>query len=324
MLAANKKYKSLAIIGNGFDLAHGYKTTFAEFIKHTSNSDLDIFKQFCNNDNIIHWYDFEENIKVITINIWQNNFVKNCDHDENSNKIEKINQVFANIHKLLKEFLKKETNRFQAQKKRNIKKCINSKTKVINFNYTKVAEIYAKDVFYVHGSLNEDNIVLGYDYRYEPCMIGTEYMYWSKKIRRELLAFERHLEAKEHLDSSDPSFKLLLENFKKYEMYAYSARGIDEEVECEIREFNKINDFICNKCENTILPDIDYEKIKKVILLGHGLESDKEFLKEMLQKLTKLKKVIIFKYDGEDDISLDNKITFFKQYCKKVYIRHYD
>ena len=324
MFVANRKHKCLAIIGNGFDLAHGYKTTFAEFVKQTSSSDLDTFRQFCNEDEIINWYNFEENVKLITINFWQNNFVGECDYNEIFNKIEQLNKVFANIHDLLKEFLKKETNRFQAQKKRNVKKCINTRTKVVNFNYTKVAELYVKDIFYVHGSLDEDDIILGYDYREEPCLISMEYMYWSKKYRRELLAFNRYLETKEHLNSSDPKFKLIVENFQKYQMYANSGRGIDEEVKEEIMEFNKIDDFICNKCDNIILPDIDYKKIKTVILLGHSLESDQEFLKEMLQKLTKLKKVIVFTYDGEDDTSLKKKIMFIKQYCKKVCIRHYD
>ena len=214
--------------------------------------------------------------------------------------------------------------RSKAQKKRNVKKYINTRTKVVNFNYTKVAELYVKDIFYVHGSLDEDDIILGYDYREEPCLISMEYMYWSKKFRRELLAFNRYLETKEHLNSSDPEFKLLVENFQKYQMYANSGRGIDEEVEEEIIEFNKIDDFICNKCDNIILPDIDYKKIKTVILLCHSLESDQEFLKEMLQKLTKLKKVIVFTYDGEDDTLLKKKIMFFKQYCKKICIRHYD
>lgn len=27
------KYNSLAVIGNGFDLAHGYKTSFGDFVE---------------------------------------------------------------------------------------------------------------------------------------------------------------------------------------------------------------------------------------------------------------------------------------------------
>ena len=324
MLLTNKKYNTLTIIGNGFDLAHGYKTTFAEFVKNTSNTDLDIFRQFCVDEHITTWHTFEENVKLITINLWKKNFVDGCDFDEISNKIEQLNQVFSNIHDLLLKFLKMETNRFPVQKKRNVKKCINAKTKVVNFNYTKVADVYTKNIFYVHGSIAEDNIVLGYDYRDEPCLIGMEYMCWYKKFRRELLAFKRYLESEELLVSSEANYKILVENFEKYQMYANSGRGIDEEVENEIKDFDKINDFICNKCESIIFPNIDYKNIRTVIIMGHGLESDEEFLKEMLQKLTKLKKVIIFRYDGENDISFNKKIKFFKQFCKKIYVKHYD
>ena len=325
MLLANtkRKYKSLAIIGNGFDLAHGYKTTFDEFVKNTSNANLDIFREFCVDEHITTWHRFEENIKLISINIYQNNFVDNANFNEISNKIAQLNRIFADIHNLLIEFLKIETNRFQTRKMYNIKRCINSKTKVVNFNYTKVAEEYTTDIFYAHGYIEENNIVLGYDYSDEPCLISMEYMYWFKKYRRELLAFKRYLETEKFLETENLKYKQLMESFEKYQMYANSGRGIDEEVENEIEEFNQINDFICNECEKRLIPDIDYSKIKTITVIGHGIESDKEFLKEILQKCIKLNRVIVFRYNGESDESFISKSEFFKPYCKKIYTKYY-
>lgn len=319
-----RKYKSLAIIGNGFDLAHGYNTKFDDFVKNTSDTDLDMFRQFCFDEHITTWHEFEENIKLITFNLYQKNFVDDCDFNKISNKIVHLNEIFINIHTLLLDFLKMETNRFQVSKKQNIKKYINGKTKVVNFNYTKVAEVYTSDIFYIHGSIDEDNIVLGYDYRDEPCLMSMEYMCWFKKFRRQLLAFKRYLETEESFKVENPNYKTLIESFGKYQMYANSGRGIDDEVEMEIKEFKKIDDFICNECEKRMIPDIDYRNIKTVIVMGHGLESDKEFLKEILQKCTNLKKSIIFRYSGESDDSFNGKSEFFKQYSKKVYEKYYD
>lgn len=314
----------MAIIGNGFDLAHGYKTKFEDFVENTPNADLDTFRQFCNDENIENWNQFEKNIESITINLFQKNFEDNCDFNEISNKIAHVNQIFTNIHDLLLEFLKTETGRFQVQKKHNLEKYIDERTKVVNFNYTKVAEAYATDIFYIHGSIDEDNIVLGYDYRNEPCLISMEYMRWYKKFRRELLAFKRYLESEELLKSEDPDYKMLIENFEKYQMCANSGRGIDEEIEAEIKEFKKIDDFICNKCESRVFPDIDYKSIETVVVMGHGLESDEEFLKEILNKCTKLEKVTIFRYSGESDDSFNSKRAFFKEYCNEIYEEYYD
>ena len=230
MTEGNKKYKSLAIIGNGFDLAHGYRTTFFDFVEKTTDTDLDLFREFCTNNNIITWHNFEENIKLITINFWHDNFANGCDCDEISGKIEKLNHVFTNIHNLLLNYLKIELSRFESQKKRKVAKYLNLKTKVVTFNYTNLAEIYTKDIFHVHGSVDEGKMILGYDYRAEPCLISMEYMYWYKNFRRELLAFQRYLEHEQGLKDSEPNYKILVENFEKYQICANSGRGIDEDA----------------------------------------------------------------------------------------------
>lgn len=313
-----RKYKSIAIIGNGFDLAHGYMTTFDEFVKKTTNTDLNTFRQFCVDENISTWHNFEENIKVISMNVYQNNFADNANFDEISKKIEELNRIFASIHNLLMDFLRNETNRFQVRKMQNISESINKKTKVISFNYTKVAESYTTDIFYVHGSLDEKDIILGYDYRVEPCLIGMEYMYWFKKYRRELLAFKRYLS-----ENINTEHNQIIKSFEKYQMYANSGRGIDEEVEAEIVDFKQIDSFVSNECEKRVIPDINYRYIKTITVMGHGIESDKEFLIEILQKCTRLKKVCIFRYNGESEESFNKKIEFFKPYCKKVFSKYY-
>lgn len=323
LLKNKRKYNSLAIIGNGFDLAHGYKTNYADFIENTKDIDLETFKKLCNSEKIETWYDFEKNINIMSLDLYQKNFNGDVKFDAVSDNLLNLNKIFARIHKLLLNYLKSETDRIPVGKLKSIKKSINKKTKVINFNYTKVAEAYTEDVFYVHGSIDENNIILGYDYRDEHCLISMEYMYWFKKYRRELMAFERYLQIEKCVNPESLEYKSLIENFEKYQMYANSGRGIDEEVELEIAGFKQIDDFICNKCENKLIPDIDYSKIKTITIMGHGIESDKEFLKDILKRCTKLRKIIIFRYCGEREEVFNCKSQFFEPYCKKIYSKYY-
>ena len=39
------KTNTLAIIGNGFDIAHGYKTDYRSFVDNTKDEALDTFKE---------------------------------------------------------------------------------------------------------------------------------------------------------------------------------------------------------------------------------------------------------------------------------------
>ena len=63
MRTLKKQYGTLAIIGNGFDLAHGYKTSYEAFSENTNAESLKKFKSYCDNESEIEtWYNFEENI----------------------------------------------------------------------------------------------------------------------------------------------------------------------------------------------------------------------------------------------------------------------
>jgi len=64
-------YTTLAIIGNVFDLAHGYDTTYRSFVERTRSEVLDEFRQMCDDEGITTWYDFENNIKELSLNLYQ-------------------------------------------------------------------------------------------------------------------------------------------------------------------------------------------------------------------------------------------------------------
>ncbi len=137
-----------------------------------------------------------------------------------------------------------------------------------------------------------------------------------------MLAFRRFLR-KGDLCFNDEKVKELIDSLEKYLHHENTGRGIDEEIKSIIPNYDFIDDFLINQRAQPLIKDIDFNKIKKIIVIGHGIEADKGFLEDMLSNCKKLKKVIIFKYEKETKESINRKINFFGQYCKKITIKTY-
>jgi len=64
--------KKLILIGNGFDLAHGYKTSYKDFSDACTSPALEMYQnmvgKYCKAELLdgIYWYDFEFMISTIT------------------------------------------------------------------------------------------------------------------------------------------------------------------------------------------------------------------------------------------------------------------
>lgn len=314
-----KSYRTLAIIGNGFDIAHNYATLYKSFVDATSSESLDIFKEYCDKDrSITTWYSFEENINRLTQELFLQSYSEDHDYDTVRRDRSRLREVFSDIHNLLIRYLRQETECKPAIRIPSVKKYLKRKTKAISFNYTKVAAAYPCDVFYVHGSLDEEDILLGYDYRDEGCLAEYEDMRWGKNICREALAFRRYLKHDLHLQPGSPEYNERIEGLEAYQHYENSGRGIDEEVETFIPHYQLVDQFVSSYRKDGDVPKIDYSKISTVVILGHGIEADRVFLKRIIKKCTHLKKVVIFRYAGESDSSFNAKADFFKPYCKRI------
>lgn len=81
-------------------------------------------------------------------------------------------------------YLKNEIDIKPFKQKESTKKNLDSETIAISFNYTDTAKKYIGNVINIHGSLEENVIILGYDYRDEPCLAQYEDMCWSKNLPR--------------------------------------------------------------------------------------------------------------------------------------------
>ena len=314
-----KTYRTLAIIGNGFDIAHNYATLYRSFVDVTSSESLDIFKEYCDKDDTITtWYSFEENINQLTQELFLQSMSEDHDYEIVRQDRSRLRDAFADIHNLLIRYLRQETESKPVIRLPSVKKYLKRKTMAISFNYTKVAAAYACDVFYAHGSLSENDILLGYDYRDEACLAEYEDMRWGKNICREALAFRRYLKYDLHLlpDSAEHSERIA--GLEAYQHYENSGRGIDDEVESFIPHYQFVDQFLKNYRKQNGIPNINYSKIDTLVVLGHGIEADRVFLERIIKKCTHLKKVVIFRYAGESDDSFNSKANFFRPYCKRI------
>lgn len=313
-----KAAKTLVIIGNGFDLAHGYKTDYKSFVDNTKSAHLDRFRSYCDDFDMATWYLFEDSIKVITEQLFLQSMEEDCDYETNRKELSELNEDFNEIQRLLADYLTKEIARKPFVKKASIERYAAGPSTVINFNYTDTAEHYFKNVYYVHGSLKESDILLGYDYRDEPCLAYLDDTRWSKEIRREGLAFRRYYLGKKHLAPNCKEYKELFKGFELYLSLATGGRGIDGELLPSIPKHRTICRFFERYDEDWSLPKMDYNAVEKVVVLGHGIEADRVYLNRILEKCPRLNKAIIFRYDTESDESYNSKRDFFSPYCQEI------
>lgn len=311
----NTKKDALVIIGNGFDLQHEYKTKYNDFVEHTSCKAFDSFKIYTNNYlyNNKNWYDFEQVIKDLTLRVYLNDSSIKSDHDL---KIHQniLDEIINSITQELCRYLKNETSKNNGIFLPNVQNYLNDSSVVLNFNYTPVAERYTKNIFYVHGSVMENNIILGYDNRNEPCLIDYTSMQRRKSYLRLSLEFCRFLKAK-NIDSNQ--IEIYKQSFNSFLDHLTSPKGLDHKDYINTLGGNLINEFyLKNDCFNKIIIgyDIDYNSIEKIVILGHGIEADIELLDSILKQCTKLKEIIIFRYEKESDTKYKSKENFFHRY----------
>ena len=319
-----KAFKTLAIIGNGFDLVHGYATDYRTFAESTSSPYLDQFKSYCDKDeSITTWYWFEDNIRILTEKLLMQSFTEDCDFDVNRKEVNNVRSIFRGIHDLLIKYLQDETAKHPLEKKTSISNYLTPNSIAIDFNYTNTVEPYTKNIFYVHGSLVENDILLGYDYRYEPHLAQFEDMCWSKTLCREALTFRRYLQKKHRLKPASQKYRQLLSGLEIYQHWEHTGRGIDEEVETFIPEYQFINKLMRRIRSTSDIPDLSYTKVDTLLVIGHGIEADRVYLDKILSQCSNVSKVILYRYEGEPEESIEKKKDFLSAYFNDIDIIYY-
>ena len=306
-----KNSSTIALIGNGFDLAHGLRTDYMSFVKHNKNESIELFKYYCQMQDISSWTCFEDCINTLSLKLFQEYINNGKSLYESKKRIQDINTCFMTIRRLLMEYLK-TVELCSVECMESIQKTLTSNVYAINFNYTKTAELYTDSVFYPHGSIQENDIVLGYDCREEPCIINYEYSLWRKDIWRLRLAFARALNQL-GIDKNHISYHELIKAGDKYLFWKNTGRGVnDHELEVQIPYFDLIDKFFREKEDINNYLGISLENVETILVIGHSISSDKKFLNDIVGRCRKLKEVIIYRYYGEENEEFMKKLEFFK------------
>lgn len=229
----SKVNKQLVIIGNGFDLSHGLKTSFHDFysslpkkIKRRWQQLLEIYE--VPEDS---WHNFETLISDFTNNCfnkyldsyssgdkddWQNA------HNDYVKEIKEINDLFLEITDILLDYINIQ-NKLEVSKNIELKNYIKRETPVISFNYTDLIKKYSDKIDYFHGSCEEKFIVFGYSLRTEYDFIDSTAARFDKNKIRNWLDYARFLKAKYDIDY--PVNLKYLEDYLPHLLHQSTGKG---------------------------------------------------------------------------------------------------
>ena len=319
------KMEKLILIGNGFDLAHKYKTTYKDFADTCVSPALETFRymaeKYCKPElrNGVYWYEFENMISDITLR-WFEKFFQgySCENKEEQalhekeylDELAQINFAFSELETQLREYLSKATEDWQSYKLGSISNEISDNARIISFNYTNVASRYTKNIYYIHGSLHEKSVVLGYPLRAEgdPCLIAPDATLFAKEQLREYLDFRRFLMSKGINLSSIDTEQILIE-MRRQISSLHSNRGeydIRDDLDDIIKKYIQIHN------NNAAQIDLGFaiEDVEELVVIGHSLKADKDVINGWLEKMLKLNTIKIFTYCGEPVKEIEGKKPF--------------
>ena len=153
----------ILIIGNGFDLNLGLKTSYKDFIQSNHFKTLlknknSMAEYFNEKSELNNWVDIEKEITKYSIKV----------KDEDLNIKKDFVEIKSALTNYLEEAQKKEINQ-DSKAFKILEEEINNIDIIFNFNYTdsifRIAEILNQDIedkhYHIHGSIKEQNIIFG-------------------------------------------------------------------------------------------------------------------------------------------------------------------
>lgn len=319
--------KRLAILGNGFDIAHGYLTSYQNFYETVGPEYFESFRKLCEDmlqttyEEGSNWYQFEDLMDQVAFVSRQRAMEDSSISDEIMERMHLINEEFEKIQCLLKEYLINAQCGNDQFKLSSIARMITDDTAVINFNYTNTAKRYSDNINYVHGTLSEDYIIFGYPLRMEFDFMPSESVRYSKERHYEMLEFHRWL-AKE-IKPTKAEYKTLMKQMWECVCNLYSEYGeytiltdmgelSKEELPEPIRLYGEMKGFLPTQ----MTWQFEFKDIESILIIGHSLKADEYLIGEqILKKCTNTKTIYLFRYGGESEISVEGKRNFITKYC---------
>lgn len=169
-------YKTLYIIGNGFDLHHKLKTQYKDFKDYVKKVDSELLfnieQHLSLEDN---WSDLENSLASIDIeNIindaenLKHSFKAGANHDFQWQIRETTNQLSDCLLKTFEDWIILENKNIKETATKSLKTIKNGSI-YLNFNYTEtlplIYGIPEKDIIYIHGKASSKNIILGHAWK---------------------------------------------------------------------------------------------------------------------------------------------------------------
>lgn len=265
----------LIIIGNGFDLAHGLKTSFSDFKKFLKEQkDEDSNNLIKSVDEVLMSNNHSINDDYEWNNI-ENIIYEEFNRDKTQSGHDKLENLIENISISFSEYLKSEIlpKCDDIKKNENISKYFNDEFVILNFNYTNLYNKYTDKggdfVFNIHGNIEKESedILIGY-YMSDSNFGGHDYRmrYRGKEI------------------------------CKTAERYKYSEKDLVKEKTSFINSFrNKIDDIVIFGYSFGDSDAHIYEILRNILT---GIANNEYISKSEFLKLRKIK-LTIFDYNGD-------------------------
>ncbi len=277
---SDKKQKKLLLIGNGFDISCGLKTSYYDFLSYMKKSKRLTDKELNLKNSLyvkedygmnFEWKDIEERYKELIEAI--NTMNLNNRDIEKQKYINDLNNNLNIFTEELRDYLVMEKDKFNKRKLKspfldNLIK--DSEVYCISYNYTDIiSQIYNGneiDTYNIHGTLEKDNIVVGHNINNEDCyelVKGSQKN--NKKIKRgnqskeifEKKFSELHILGCSIIGTDIDDIINLMKNSNEVYIYDYKH---DSDYKVEFLKNNLKNDELLTKIKVLPFPKIFIEE----------------------------------------------------------------
>ncbi len=239
------KYNTVLIVGNGFDLNLGLKTSYSDFVKSHEFLDLvkkgNMLSKYLNeNQELNNWIDIETELKLYSKTLPPND----------SSLLPEFKELTASLQKYLESItysdIKKDSEAY-----RQIKKVTKDNVLILNFNYTHTLSIIFEDLDVlvntpgsnihlerIHGSIEFQNIIIGIE---DQVNISPNHIFLKKSTNS---------------NYNTKDFSSILENSSNIIFFGHSLGETDHMY---------FNDFFSKACISSL-----QRKSKKIYIYYHG------------------------------------------------------
>jgi hypothetical protein len=258
------------VIGNGFDLNLGLKTSYQDFIRSEHFQDhigkgKQLFEHLKTKHELQKWVDIEHELGVFSSEQTQYKDAVQSEYKE----------LCASLLKYISSLGFDSINKSSAAYSL-IEKEFNEETYVINFNYTHSIQSILKEIgmtdkvddniYHIHGSVSQKNIIFGVDDstgiygKHSFLRKSTSHHYGEKNVNTilanatELTFFGHSLGSTDHMYFQDIFHSLQSQNGKiKLNFYYYDEAGWNElHEQLHILTFNHVSKMKINNTFNGI------------------------------------------------------------------------